>query len=451
MHFIVTQAVVIGGGSGGFGAAYSLAKQGIRTILIDKNPGLGGTSVFGGVNCYEPGICWGTVHRLLAQELAKHPQACSVCKTVPNAQLLSPESVENNMERYPWGLSVSDPNETYDSTLKRCISLTRGDRNVWRRFQFEPFQMEQAMRTLLDPYQEHLTLLLDTTFLDCTADGSRITQIRVQNKKNELMTIGADYFIDATGDIVLARDADCTVTIGAEGKDVYQEPGAGDPEEINGVTYVFRIGKKKHEAPTSQSDGGNKKYVPSCFNCYPNQDINVNMLPTMTGKEYLSAGHDADRQGRAVVLAYWDWLQREKGLDDYELQYLFPQPGIRESYRLVGRYVLTEHDIRAGINHQPLQQELIAIADHALDTHDKKSECRELQAPYGIPLSCLRPKEYDNLFVACRGASFSHIAASSARLSRTMLSLGEAAGNAVSMLIQEGTISLIKLQEIMKQ
>ena len=45
------------------------------------------------------------------------------------------------------------------------------------------------------------------------------------------------------------------------------------------------------------------------------------------------------------------------------------------------------------------------------------------------------PKEIDNVLVACRGASFSHIAASSARLSRTMIALGEAAGEAACQCI----------------
>jgi hypothetical protein len=40
--------------------------------------------------------------------------------------------------------------------------------------------------------------------------------------------------------------------------------------------------------------------------------------------------------------------------------------------------------------------------------------------------------EFDNLFVACRGASFTHIAASSSRLSRTMISMGEGVGEYIS-------------------
>ncbi len=46
-----------------------------------------------------------------------------------------------------------------------------------------------------------------------------------------------------------------------------------------------------------------------------------------------------------------------------------------------------------------------------------------------------------NLLIACRGAGFSSLAASSCRLSRTMLQLGQAAGIAVA-LAKELTLDL---------
>ena len=49
-----------------------------------------------------------------------------------------------------------------------------------------------------------------------------------------------------------------------------------------------------------------------------------------------------------------------------------------------------------------------------------------------------------------RDASFSHTAASSARLSRTMLALGEAAGYAIAMQENEGEIDFSRLRQRMK-
>jgi hypothetical protein len=48
------------------------------------------------------------------------------------------------------------------------------------------------------------------------------------------------------------------------------------------------------------------------------------------------------------------------------------------------------------------------------------------------------PCAFSNLAVACRGASFSHLAASSCRLSRTMMQLGQAVGTAVAVALARG-------------
>lgn len=171
----------------------------------------------------------------------------------------------------------------------------------------------------------------------------------------------------------------------------------------------------------------------SCFNVYPNGDINVNMLPTLTGAEWRALGETAPAVGIARVWRYWRYMQAEKGLADRHIVKIF-SPGIREDWRLVGRRVLTLEDITADF---AIREDTIAIADHALDTHGLKNAVPgELAHPYAIPLDCTRPVEYDNLFVVCRGASFSHTAASSARLTRTMMSMGEGVAAHLAKVLQ---------------
>jgi hypothetical protein len=163
----------------------------------------------------------------------------------------------------------------------------------------------------------------------------------------------------------------------------------------------------------------------------------------MEGIEYLEL---CKREGKAAarqecehrVLRLWHWLQTDHGFDKWRIKEFFPMMGVREGARLTGRRVLTEHDIRAGWENQRDAGEIIALADHALDVHGAGHMCRELSTPYGVPYECLLPREYSNLAVACRGASFSHIAASSCRLSRTMMDLGHAAGLAAALTVERG-------------
>ena len=436
MTVIHTQVVVVGGGSGGFATAYTLAKNKIKTVLIEKNPGLGGTGVFGGVNCWEPGVASGELHKLIQERLFAIPDACAVCKTVENSLLLEPNGKpENNFSKYRWGLSVVDKEATYEDTLKRCLSLVGGKYENLRRFQFEPEAMERVMQELLEEYGDYITLMLDTEYVFCKTEGRKVTEITVRDKEDTYQIV-ADYFVDSTGDILLARDAGCEVTIGTEDKSLYDEPSAGVKDEkcINGVSYVFRIRKSKNPEHVDlyvPTDVEIEKVVVSCFNCYPNGDINVNMLPTLNGRTYLELGDKADEIGEKTVRKYWNILQTQYGMKGWELVQIFPMAGVRESYRLIGKYVLTEHDILKGIQGQKYDADIAAIADHMMDKHGEGGGGKEVPMPYAIPVSCLETKEYDNLFVACRGASFSNIAASSARLTRTMLGLGEAAGKEI--------------------
>jgi len=138
------------------------------------------------------------------------------------------------------------------------------------------------------------------------------------------------------------------------------------------------------------------------------------------------------------VRRHWHCLQRIPTFSQYEFHSYAPMLGIRESYRLVAEYVLTQHDLMATLAKQT-HPDIIAVADHAMDVHGGGSRHvgGELKGPYGIPYRCLIPKGMTNLLAACRGAGFSHIAASSCRLNRTMTGIGHAAGLAAAQAARE--------------
>lgn len=434
MKTLKTDVCIIGAGAGGFGCLYRLLKNGIKTVIVDENKGFGGTSVFGGVNCWEPGVSLDGVHQEIVNNLSRYDNASMVAKTVPNCRLLDGTD-EHSFEKYPWGLSVKSE-DTYTSTLKRCKLFNGGNSQEFRRFQFEDTAMSSVMNDLTD--SNCCEKLFGYKLLFANTDNGIIKYVVVGNG-NELVKINADYFVDATGSIVLARMVDCEVAVGSEAYSQYNEPSAPDKKDmcLNGVTYVFRVAKKKNEDDKYDFDMEcRKSNVVSCFNMYPNGDINVNMLPTMSGEEYLK-NPSPDKLGFETVANYWNYLQRQKGMSGYTLTKIF-KAGIREDYRIVGKYVLTENDIIKGVLNQNQVSGIVAVADHAMDIHGKGGHCKELEVPYGIPVDCSMTKEYNNLFVACRGASFSHIAASSARLTRTMISFGEGVGEYISEMILNG-------------
>ena len=440
MKQIKTQACVIGAGAGGTGCVYRLIKNGVKTVVVDKNSDFGGTAVFGGVDGWEPGVTLDGLHRELYEKMCEIG-GCHVVKQVPNCNLVESELCldwsRHDFGRCPWALAFKSE-YSYDDTFRRVPYLDA------KRLQFDPSAMIWATNQIFEPYRDALTTLFGYKYVSCRTEGEKVVSVVVSNGDDEVEII-ADYFVDASGDIFLARDAGCEVTFGCEGREKYGEPSAGEKNEnVNGATYVFRVGRcddSEHidAVPEDVSSVdlhavglgdvcGRVSYVVE----YPNGDFNFNMLPTMSGKLYYELGDRADEVGRAAVWAYWRHLQTYKGMKGFTLKHIY-DVGIREGYRLIGKYVLREQDLRRGeLNFE--SKKIVAIADHALDVHGESGMCKELERPYKIPVECAMAKEFDNLFVACRGASFSHIAASSARLTRTMISMGEGVGEYIFSL-----------------
>lgn len=440
---IKTKVCIIGAGAGGMGAAYRLIKNGVDTVVVDRYPDFGGTAVFCGVDGWEPGPSLDGLHTLLYEEMNKKG-GCHVVEQVPNCNLFTPDNGNNwdnhSFSERPWGLSLKSEC-TYEDTLKNAKF------RYAKRLQFEPMAMREATDAVFSPYKEHLTTLFGYEYTSNEHADGRIISVTVKHE-NSSEEIFADYFIDATGDGAFARDAGCAFTLGSEGKEDYDEPSAGQKRRsVNGASYIFRIAKTNSPLHTDsipseyrdidlgEWEKVNMKKTVSCFVEYPNGDINVNMLPTMQGMEYLDLGESADLIGRARVWRYWSFLQKERNMQGYTLTHIY-DAGVRESYRIVGKYVLREQDLRAGAPTLPTMGRTIAIADHIMDVHGENAMASELEKPYEIPLECTMTNEFENLFVASKASSFTHIAASSARLTRTIISMGEGVGEYIAELLK---------------
>ena len=418
-----TEILIIGAGSAGFAAAYRALQGGCQVTLVDKNPLPGGTSVFGGVNCWEPGVSGSGVHFELARRLLTSGGGF-VGKTALLCRSGRPYALSDRSD------------DSYESTLKRFGVSPE----YQRRFHFEPDEMSSLMLTLLHEADTcgKLTALWNSTLSAVEAKDGRILSCTIRTPDGE-RSFRPKLVIDASADIVCAQMAGCATAVGEEACSLYGEEIA-PPEprtRLNGITQCFRIDKGEFRMPEEYKNADigctdeQLSRTVSCLNVYPRGGINVNMLPTIEGEALLRLPYDRLTEiCRARVWRYFAMLRQREELQDYTITEIFPMPGIRESRRLVGRYVLRYEDLRRGISSLG-EARSIAIADHPADMHGIGGGLTPMGV-YKIPYDCLLAREADNLLVACRGASFSHIAASSARLSRTMLELGEAAGRAAA-------------------
>ncbi len=449
MPGIECQLCVVGGGSGGCAAALAAARQGLSVAIVERGAMLGGTATQAGVSCWEMGV-GGTgipfdIYRRMRRD---HPDAIGIYSYGRHFgwqdEWYWPHALDK--VNFPGGEILLDPARHYRDTLRRHPGPDGSKTEAWCRehwhgVPFLPDAMDSTIRVMLEETGT-VDVRCGVAFEDVEASDGRVRRVTLSDGS----VLDADMWIDGTGGI-FCHAVGCETLRGVDPRSRFHEPGAPtEPSDaLNAVTLMYTIepGYPASIEPLStdipEACWWAKHFPP--MQCVQNPDLkrSCNMLPTMEGTERVRLGYQAayDECVRRVK-AHWHFVQSHwPEFRAYRQVGVAPMLGIRESRRVVCEKMLTENDILLGLSRQA-DPDIIAIADHAIDRHGEGGGCPELDAPYGIPFRCLIPKGWQNLLVASRGAGFSSIAASSCRLTRTMMQLGQAAGNAVALAKKAG-------------
>lgn len=417
---------VVGGGSAGVGAAIAASRAGADVVLVERQDRLGGTSVQAYVSAWEPGVA-GPLAREIYDRLAEVPGAVGFVR-------------DHNRDRSqgPFGLWLVTPGLKYEQTLRRA-GVPRAQ---WRAMVFEPEIFPKVVARMLAETGRCRTLL-ETTFTEAETDGRRVRSIRAKSADGTVYRVRARVYIDCTGGGHLCRAAGCETMLGAESAEQFGEPSAPPQPELvlNAISLCYRVRPSDHPKRQPAPDPPVARCPRSAHvSGLPCGDLLLNPLAMLPGRALVDKGYDACMaEAKRIVQAHWHTFQAKPAFASYEFHSYAPMLGIRESYRVVGEYVLTQHDLMAGLSGQS-HADIVALADHSMDVHGRGSRRvrGELDEPYGIPYRCLVVRGWTNLLVAGRCASFSHIAASSCRLSRTMLALGRAAGAGAAQAARSG-------------
>ena len=438
---------VVGAGSAGCAAAISAARAGANVVLIERQKRLGGTGTNAFVSNWEGGP-----GDEIARELFDRMKAdggAGVAKEFPHRI------------QAPTGFKMVDDAEPYENSLVRANPPEGGYRSV----AFLPNAFDKAVREMLAE-TGRVEILDETTFFQAekSADGTRVESVLARTLNGSVVRVKADVFVDSTGDVFLCRAVGCETFIGVDPKSRFGEIGAPDDAtleaangsspngtsggtsggaqtlRLNAIARCYLVeprdkAKREIVAPSEQTPFPKCAYITGWLD----GPRTVNMLTTLPGAALIELGYDeASRRSERIVRNHWSWLQSQPGFENYELVEIAPMLGIRESYRVKTRYVLVEADLAAGWNAQQ-HDDMIAVADHPCDIHGEGGALSSVKTAYGVPFRCLIPATGPrNLLVACRGAGFSKIAASSCRLQRTMIQLGNAAGLAAAWAARDG-------------
>lgn len=392
--------VVVGGGIAGVCSAITAARAGLKVVLIQDRPVLGGNAssevrlwILGATSHMGNNNRW-------AREGGVHE-----------------EILVENMHRNKEGNPVF-----FDALLID---------KVWA----EP----------------NITLLLNTAVYEVEmGKRNRIAKVVAFCSQNSTRyEIGAPFFLDASGDGILGFLAGAKFRMGAEKSDVYGEKFMmpDDFGQLLGHSMYFY----------SKDAGVPVKYVPPSFalkdipkNIPRYKDIHRDSSGCRLW--WLEWGGDLDRVFESekikselwkVVYGVWDYIKNSgtfEDVDNLTLEWVSTVPGKRESRRFTGDYTLIQQDI---INQNHFD-DAIAYGGWSIDLHPSEGVfsnypgCVQYHAKgvYTIPYRCIYSENISNLFFAGRLISVSHVAFGSTRVISTGTLCGQAAALAANICLK---------------
>ena len=422
--------VIVGGGMTGMCAALACARHGAKTALVQDRPVFGGNA---------------------SSEIRMH-----ICGASSN--MMKKDAEETGILR--------------ELLLENKKVNTYYNFSIWDRVLFT------AMKT-----QPNLTVFLNTTMVDADSEGRCVKGIHCYQLTTEInWHLTADIFCDCTGNGTLGFMTGVPFRTGSEGKEEFHEKDA--PDEPNndrmGNTLLFKAvdrGQPVEFIPPKDAYHFTEEQLryrkhadlraPDGSILEEKADTVMDSLDEatkclvvdnycldygywwieLTGEKADIIEEYEDIRDELVKCVYgiWDHIKNggDHGAQNFDLQWVGMLPGMRESRRLEGDYMLTENDI---FDNRVFPDAVAYggwdcdnhVAHGLLDFDKMPSSIFPFKGLYTIPYGCYVAKEMDNLFISGRSMSASKLAMASSRVMGTCAVGGQAVGTAAAMCIKYG-------------
>jgi len=392
-----TGVCVIGGGMAGICAAIAAAREGVKVVLMQDRPVLGGNA---------------------SGEVRVHVSGADRNNRIPNVREtgIIEEIRLENLYRNP----------------ERCFS-------IWDTVLYEKVKLEP-----------NITLLLN-----CSCNSADVKKNSIKSVTGWQLTtetyhkVTAKVFIDCSGDSLLAVLTGAKFRIGREARKEFNESLAQEKSDRHtmGISLTF----------IARDTGKPQKFIPPSWAYkYPDEES----LPFRSHK-HLTMGywwieyggmidniHDTELirdELLKILYGVWDHLKNcgDHGAENLTLDWVQFLPGRRESRRYIGDHVLNQNDVDT----LRVFPDEIAYGGWTMDIHPsegfyfkgKPTVFNKTPSPYGIPYRSLYSKNINNLMFAGRNISATHVAMSSTRVMATGSLLGQATGTAAGIAVNSGT------------
>lgn len=374
--------VVVGGGIAGTAAAIAAARQGIQVALIHDRPFLGGNA---------------------SQDIRVHTLGRD------RGGIVS----EINTPDYLIG------SDEFKQSDQRRHQVVQRETNIHLFLEWRAFGVVTNTGT----------------------NGIRIVAVDARHtRSNEERRFYAPVFIDSTGDGWIGYWAGALHRMGREGKDEFGEslaPATGDSMTMGStLSWYSRTATQPVSFPdVPWATNVSKGYYALRGDWYWEYGLLRNTV--------YDAEEIRDHLLKAIYGTFWTIKQSPTNANR-ELGWVAYVAGKRESRRLIGDYILTEQDVRSSREFP----DAVVTESREIDLHYPQGGTWDFLtyaqftsiAPYWIPFRCFYSTNVENLMMAGRCLSATHVGLGSPRVMNTCGQMGVATGTAAALCKKYGVL-----------
>ena len=295
-------------------------------------------------------------------------------------------------------------------------------------------------------FQPNLSLFLNAAVADAQCDKNAIIAVRAyQSTSQTWHTVHAKYFVDCSGDSILAALTPAAFRQGREAREEFDEdiqPQNADAKTM-GNSLLIQLRKTddaQHFTPPHWA------YKFSSPEDLPHRMHGVNgtnfwWIEIGGLQDTIKDAENINAELHKITYGVWDYIKNhapeKEAAKNWAIEWIGSLPGKRESRRYEGAHILTQNDIRDGGKFD----DIVAYGGWSMDDHHPAgiyypghpTIFHPAPSPYGIPYRSLYSRNMENLFFAGRNISVTHAALSSTRVMGTCAILGQAAGTAAAL------------------
>lgn len=394
--------LVVGGGPAGFSAAILAARNGAKTMLVEQAGDVGGVATTGLMSHWTGNTQGGFYEEILERS----------------------------------GDSAEDAIFGHHSFQRQIIN---------------PERLKTVLLDMLD--EAGVMLQLYTLACEAVMEGNKIAGVIMESKSGREIVL-AKIVIDASGDGDIAAKAGAPYKKGRESDGkmqpmtlMFKVAGVDTERAVfpGGFEDTFALPKgdlqtlgRRHIPAPAGHVLLYRTTLPGVVTCNMTNSTGVDG----TKAEDLTKAHYECRKQMDIIVNFL-----REYVPGFERSYAISSAsviGVRETRHFEGEYTLTEQDILAA---RVFEDWAVTKAHFNFDVHnitgaglDETGIQKHFSQPkgYTIPYRCFVPKKIENLLLAGRNISGTHMAHSNYRVMPICANMGQAVGTAAALCVKKG-------------